>query len=199
MTGTIDNRSHADVRTVRSDTGGALDVSLATPSGGAVGLLAADGRPLVSADVGTNEEKGFSGVIAPSTPYLVVSVSSSSDPAPFSLSLSMHDALPLLGGAADGELRVRQPAVYRLDGQQGSVVTILVTPSAALDPRVQIVQPDGTPLIGQDGAGPGQDELFTVQLRKSGPHLLVIVSADPEKTGTFRLAVTQGRAATPPS
>lgn len=197
-TGTFDARNIVDVRSVRSAVGGALEVTYAPPTAGRASLLAADGRLL--ADVYVQEgasEDGFAWVLAPATPYLLVTAADSS-PTPYDLSLVIEDSLPLVGGSAEGELsRPGQLAAYHLDGQQGDIMTVLVTPVGDLDPVVQVVQPDGSTLIQQSDGGSGQDELFTVQLRSSGPHLVVIGTEDPTQTGGFGLAITQSKAAIP--
>lgn len=192
VTGTLDARNRVDVRAIRSEAGGVVGLSYEGGEAGNVRLLAADGRTLVAEYV-----EGQGGAIepwpiAPATTYLVM-VTWSGNPTPYSLSITLEDARPLMGGRAEGEIsRPEQLVAYRFDGQQGEMTVLVTTPQADLDLAVAVVQPDGTVLIQTDGAGAGDDELFTVRLRVSGPHLLVIGSAVPTQTGRFAVAVTQG-------
>lgn len=199
VSGALSEQNKTDVRTVRSEVGGALTVSYKPRHGlpDNVVLLAADGRTLV-ADSG---QGGFRWVIAPATPYLLVVYGNDfSTGTSYSLSLGIQEPLPLAGAPAraDGQLsRAGQVQVYRQDSEQGDVASIQVRPVGQFDPVVTIVQPDGTTLTKQDDHGPAQDELFDVTLKQHGLHQIVISSSDTSKTGGFHIAVTQRKAAPP--
>jgi len=198
VTGPLEGKHPHDVRTIRSEVGGDLDAILATSDGAVLDLRAADGSPLTHVYVGRSERKGgFDWVLAPATTYLLV-VTTDSRPTPYSLSVGLDESLVLTDGRAQGELRrPKQLVTFRLDGRQGSVVSILVSPAGKFDALVNVVEPGGTTLIRHDGGGPGEDENFTVELRSSGPHLLVVSSATEHDTGRFTVAVSQKRAGPP--
>jgi hypothetical protein len=206
VSGTLDRNNPVDVRTVQTEAGGALTVSYPHPTRvpGSVLLLAANGNSLQN-DGG---EGGFSSAIAPATTYiLVVYAGDFSNGNSYSLSVEIQEPNPLTGGRAQGQLRRDGGIeVYGLDPGQGDVATILVRPAGKFDPRVAVVQPDGTPLITKDNGGPtkdsggpGEDELFTAQLQQRGPHLIVIDSnSSSHNTGAFSVTVTQHNASAPP-
>ncbi len=199
VTGTVTEQAPIDVRRVQSAAGGALTVSydhLQQPIDD-VSLLAADGRTLV-ADYGTGH---INWVIAPGGTYLlVVSGKDFKGRSSYSVSMTIQEPLPIAGGSAQGQLGgVGQNAIYRQDSQQGDVATILVTPTKQLDPVVTVVQPDGTTLKVQDSQGAGLEELFTLSIQQTGPHLIVINAySAAHATGGFRLAVRESKAASPP-
>ena len=198
VTGTVTEQAPIDVRRVQSQAGGALAVSydhLQQPIDD-VSLLAADGRTLV-ADYGTGH---INWLIAPGGTYLlVVSGKDFKGRSSYSVSMTLQEPLPIAGGSAQGQLGgVGQNAVYRQDSQQGDVATILVTPSKQLDAVVTVVQPDGTTLKVQDSQGAGLEELFTLSIQQTGPHLIVINAySAAHATGGFRLAVRESKAASP--
>jgi len=201
VTGPLEGKHPHDVRTIRSEVGGDLDTTLATSDGAVLDLRAADGSPLTHVYVGSSERRGeFDWVLAPATTYLLVVTTETRDsrPTPYSLSVGLDESLVLTDGGAQGELRrPKQLVTFRLDDRQGGVVSILVSPAGKFDAVVGVVGPGGATLIRHDGGGPGEDENFTVELRSSGPHLLVVSSATERDTGKFTVSVTQKRAGPP--
>jgi hypothetical protein len=198
VSGSLSDDRPIDIRTVGSGRGGVLTISYPPKRGlpDDVSLVAPNGDTL-RADYG---EGGFTSLITPETTYIVVATGDDfSSGHSYSLSLAIQEPLPLPGGNASGRLtRTGQIEVYRLDPEQGNVATILVRPQGNFDPGVTVVQPDGTPLIIRDDGGPGQDELFVVQLRQRGLHQIGIGStSSSHATGGFRITVTQHNAVAP--
>lgn len=202
VAGTLSDQNRADAHLIRSDTGGVLTVGYRrTALLRNVALLSADGRTLV-ADGG---QGGFTWLTAPALTYiLMVYTEDFSSRNSYSLSMALQPPLPLAGGKAQGQVsRPGQIVIYRQDATKGQNAAILVTPVKRFDPDITIIQPDGTQLIQQNNGGPGQDELFTVQFRQRGLHLIVVSSPDAHATGGFHIVVTpdairQTAAITPP-
>ena len=189
VAGTLSDQNRADAHLIRSDTGGVLTVGYRrTALLRNVALLSADGRTLV-ADGG---QGGFTWLTAPALTYiLMVYTEDFSSRNSYSLSMALQPPLPLAGGKAQGQVsRPGQIVIYRQDATKGQNAAILVTPVKRFDPDITIIQPDGTQLIQQNNGGPGQDELFTVQFRQRGLHLIVVSSPDAHATGGFHIVVT---------
>ncbi len=116
-------------RGVRSAEGVVLHATLANPDGASLTLLAADGRPLTDAYVGSSDgEKSFDWVLAPASTYLLV-VTTDNHPSPYSLSVGIDESVALVDGRAQGELRrPDQVAAFRIDDRPGNVLSVLVSP-----------------------------------------------------------------------
>ena len=191
VAGRPSDQDRADAHLIRSDTGGVLTVAYRrTTLLSNVALLSADGRTLV-ADGG---QGGFTWLTVPAHTYILMVYSEDvSTGDAYSLTMALRPPLPFVGGKAQGQVsRPGQIVVYSQQATRGQNAAILVTPVRGFDPDIAIIQPDGTQLIQQNNGGPGHDELFTVQYRQTGTHLIVVESADAHATGAFHLTVTQG-------
>lgn len=96
--------------------------------------------------------------------------------------------------AADGVVDPgdAEAARFAFQGAEGATVTIAVNAdSTDLDPVVELLGPDGTPVGRDDDGGEGYNSLLTATLGAGGTYVAVVTGFGADDLGPFRIRVTQ--------